>query len=583
NRYDATTYYYDDGAGTGAVNADGTLTGWSVRAVTAGTIALRIIRPLGGSQYLYVGGSSTVSVSVGVNDFPETLNITVLAGDIAAIYYPSGGVAQVGLNGSGDSLYYYEGDVSGTFTTSGNSSRNGYQLVRIYGDCAGSPTPSPTPTVSPTVTRTPTRTPTNTPTRTPTRTPTNTPTRTPTAAPPTNTPTWTGTPTASATPTISPTPTRTPTVTNTPIATATPTPIPTTEPSECSVLLVDDDNDAPDISPYFTAALTALGYTYSIFEVTGTTGNGPTASAMAAYDVVIWYSGDKWSNYYDTAGPNATDETNLTTFLEAGGRLFLSSQDYLYDVNPTTSFMSDYLGMASHTDDGAGAATLYGVSGDPVSDGFTGGVALTAPSGFDEYGDIIDPDATAATVFTANGTSGESTCIRKDGGDWRTVFFTTSWALIAEHDTSTGQAVLSAVLQWLCPQPPTPTFTPVPPTMTPTITPTRTPTMLPPTLTPTATATRTPTEVPPTLTPTATATRTPTEVPPTLTPTATATLTPTEVPPTATPSPSATLTPAVTATASPTPHHVIPTASPLGLLVIAAGLSFFLARYRRRF
>ncbi len=79
---------------------------------------------------------------------------------------------------------------------------------------------------------------------------------------------------------------------------------------------------------------------------------------------------------------------------------------------------------------------------------------------------------------------------------------------------------------------PTPTNTPVPPTLTPT--PTRTPTPIPPTATPSST----PTPIPPTptRTPTPTPTRTPTPIPPTATPTST------PVPPTATP----TLTPTPT-------------------------------------
>ncbi len=165
NRYDNTTYFYDDGDGTGSVNENGVLTGWSVKAMAAGQIALRIIRPLAGNQYSFVGGSQMVNVSYGFNDFPDSLNIPVQQGDIAALYYPAGN-AEIGLNGSNDYLWFYEGDVADTvtFTRGGNSSRNGYQLVRIYGDCDGTPTPTPTPTPTATSDTMPTITPSPEPT-----------------------------------------------------------------------------------------------------------------------------------------------------------------------------------------------------------------------------------------------------------------------------------------------------------------------------------------------------------------------------------------------------------------------------------
>ncbi|MBN1355380.1 S8 family serine peptidase [bacterium] len=265
NRYDDTSYFYDDGAGAGEVNEDGTLTGWSVRATVSGSLALRIIRPLGGNQYQYVGGSSTVSVSSGINDFPDSLSIDVLTGDLAAIYFPSGGNAQMALNGTGDYLWYYEGDVAGagTFVPGGNSSRNGYQLVRIYGDCESEPTvtPSQPPTNTPIPSYTPaspTATPvqpTSSPHPTSTGQPTNTPIPTYTQSPPTNTPIPTHTPvppTATSTvPTGAPTntpvpPTSTSLPTYTPNPSYTPNPTYTPQPATPTNLPTDTPPPTPD-------------------------------------------------------------------------------------------------------------------------------------------------------------------------------------------------------------------------------------------------------------------------------------------------------------------------------------------------
>jgi hypothetical protein len=120
------------------------------------------------------------------------------------------------------------------------------------------------------------------------------------------------------------------------------------------VLLVDDDNsynypvDFTDVNSYFTAALTANGYTYDVFEVTTIGGDGPNAATMANYSAVVWSCGESW-NLSQTL--TANDEANLATYLNGGGNLFLSAHDYFYDRYPSAgSFISgqfpyDYLGV----------------------------------------------------------------------------------------------------------------------------------------------------------------------------------------------------------------------------------------------
>ncbi len=79
------------------------------------------------------------------------------------------------------------------------------------------------------------------------------------------------------------------------------------EPLPC-ILLVDDDNNAPDVLPYYTTALDNLGYDYDVFDVGGGAATVPPLGEMAGYSIVIWFSGDKYGGG-DPAGPNATDET----------------------------------------------------------------------------------------------------------------------------------------------------------------------------------------------------------------------------------------------------------------------------------
>jgi PKD repeat protein len=214
------------------------------------------------------------------------------------------------------------------------------------------------------------------------------------------------------------------------------------EPLPC-ILLVDDDNNAPDVRPYFTAALDNLGYDYNVFDVGGGGNNGPDLAGLAGYSIVLWFSGDKFGS---SAGPNGTDETNLAAYLDGGGKLFLSSQDYLYDFGLTT-FGQNYLGIGSYTDDTGNATTKYGLTGDPIGDGL-GPYPLTYPSGFSDYGDIVNAGSGASVAFRSSATGGNNLDVDKDGGTWQTVFFGTSWVPIYNNNAANGQQVLERIITW---------------------------------------------------------------------------------------------------------------------------------------
>lgn len=210
------------------------------------------------------------------------------------------------------------------------------------------------------------------------------------------------------------------------------------------VLLVDDDNNSPDVRPYYMNALDALGIDYDVFDVGGGGGNGPVLDEMDGYSMVIWFSGDK---YGGSAGPNGTDETNLAAYLDAGGKLFLSSQDYLYDFG-VTSFGQTYLGINSFNNDTGNAITKYGVLGSPIGDGL-GPYPLSYPSGFTDYGDIVNPSAGASVDFRSLAGGGNNLDISKDGGAWKTVFFGTSWVPVYNYSAANGEELLGRIGDWL--------------------------------------------------------------------------------------------------------------------------------------
>src|SRR3954453_11456640 len=104
-------------------------------------------------------------------------------------------------------------------------------------------------------------------------------------------------------------------------------------PQTSAILLVDDDDNNPDVESYYATALNALGKTYDIWD-TGNSDNEPGAVALQAYKTVLWFSGHSFGG---AAGPGASGEADLATFLSGGGGrcLVLSSQDYHFDRGTT--------------------------------------------------------------------------------------------------------------------------------------------------------------------------------------------------------------------------------------------------------
>ncbi|MEN8224279.1 MAG: T9SS type A sorting domain-containing protein [Bacteroidota bacterium] len=101
-----------------------------------------------------------------------------------------------------------------------------------------------------------------------------------------------------------------------------------------TILCVDRDFDDTggvytDTWPMIQASLDANGYTYEYWEVLDPADDGPDAEYMGNFDIVIWFSGEAWTDG-ETMGPN--DEFNLLLYMSmGGGKLFLNAQDYLWD------------------------------------------------------------------------------------------------------------------------------------------------------------------------------------------------------------------------------------------------------------
>jgi len=164
---------------------------------------------------------------------------------------------------------------------------------------------------------------------------------------------------------------------------------------DVQVLLVDDDNDAPDVLAYYTAALDAIGVAYNVYHTSGSNLE-PDAAYLNRYNKIIWFSGDAAAQ---NAGPGSAGESALGEFLDTGGCLFMSSRDYVYAGS--AGFLDQYLGVGA-VDGPVVPATLAGSVPGPAA-GY-GPYNLSFPPQFSSpYATGISPNALSIAVLEADG------------------------------------------------------------------------------------------------------------------------------------------------------------------------------------
>ncbi len=200
------------------------------------------------------------------------------------------------------------------------------------------------------------------------------------------------------------------------------------------ILLVDDDDNSPDVRSYYTDALDALALDYDIWD-TGNSDNEPSIGLLSPYSTIIWFTGDEFGG---AAGPSGTSETTLASWLDDGNCLFISSQDYRYDRGQT-AFMSDYLGVASSSNDDG---DYIGAIGQGSVFGGLGGNGLSYP--FTDYSDIISPSGSAELAFEGN--NGNDAAVNKDNGIYKTVYFGFPFEAIGNPTNRLN--VLDTVMNW---------------------------------------------------------------------------------------------------------------------------------------
>jgi hypothetical protein len=208
---------------------------------------------------------------------------------------------------------------------------------------------------------------------------------------------------------------------------------------EQPIVLVDDDGGAT-YETYYKAALDANGYGYVNWVVN--TQGSPPLSQLNKRKVVVWFT--SLEDYLVLTG---VDERNLQDYLNAGGTLFLSSQDYLSER--FESFAQNYLHVQDFYPD-VWSSSETGVSGDPISNGLN--LATSYP--FLNHSDDIYPGVNAGAILI-NSTSNPGALRYPALGTapYKVVFFPFPFEAIANGTVPNDRAtVMKRVVDWLLEQ-----------------------------------------------------------------------------------------------------------------------------------
>lgn len=200
-----------------------------------------------------------------------------------------------------------------------------------------------------------------------------------------------------------------------------------------AILYVNDDQGVSRAE--FESAIAAAGHFYFTHDVDAQ--GEPTAGLLSGFDAAVWNTGQQQSNTISPA-----TQTALVSWLDAGGKLFLSSHGILNQYGTGPVFIQSYLRVASFQQDRQ-ALNCTGVGGDPIGDGLS--FSLSGP--FPDFADVITPN-TGAHVWLV-GHMGD-VAVRYDAGTFQTVFMTPALELAPEQERN---VIMTRALAWFFPGP----------------------------------------------------------------------------------------------------------------------------------
>ncbi|MCA9934073.1 MAG: S8 family serine peptidase [Ardenticatenaceae bacterium] len=204
------------------------------------------------------------------------------------------------------------------------------------------------------------------------------------------------------------------------------------------ILLVDDDRWY-EYEERYMQPLANLGVIYDVWDTTQR--GSPALDFLRQYDMILWFTGYDWFQPI-----TAQERANLETYLSEGGRLFLSSQDYLY-YNRNSTLSHQYLGALTY-DESITPTQVY-VGQHPALPDSLGGPYTLNYGRAKNFSDSVLPASHSEAIAwneqgsaTALATSGMSA----NGRNWRTIF----WSLPFEFLTDTVRSeAMQGMMGWL--------------------------------------------------------------------------------------------------------------------------------------
>jgi hypothetical protein len=213
-----------------------------------------------------------------------------------------------------------------------------------------------------------------------------------------------------------------------------------------NVLLIDSDYGKEDsdygkgFERYYIDTLDRLGQTYDLWETGARDPVDPQTLVQYLDGVVILA--------IPFSCPNAEEKRAFKSYLNNGGRLFISGQDIGWNLTyfgfETDDFYHNYL-HAQYVQDSSRTKILSGTLNDPIGNGLTLNIWGGDGAKNQYWPDVIEAISPAVPVFTYE--SDYEAALRVDTGTFKVVYF--GFGFEGINSKTDRDNVMKRVMDWL--------------------------------------------------------------------------------------------------------------------------------------
>jgi len=210
------------------------------------------------------------------------------------------------------------------------------------------------------------------------------------------------------------------------------------------ILIVnDDETTGPSKIGYFKTALDSLQKSYDVWDVQT---QGIPGTNESNYSTVIWYTGEAVQNVLTDQ-----EQSFLISYLDSGGRLFLTGQNIGYDLveqQNGASFFENYL-HAAYVQDNSNDFALEGLSGDPIGAGEQFIILGSGGANNQNSPDVITAVSPAQPAIVYDNTYQANQSAIYYSGTYKLVYFAFGWEGINDLGQAKRDVVMNRILAWM--------------------------------------------------------------------------------------------------------------------------------------